>query len=396
LLSLVFLLAHHSVFAQSGVLINEFVVNSSPQQVEVFNTASQEADISNWFIDDSGGKTYFTIPQETIIYPQSCLAFSANFYFNQQSADTIRLFDNTAPPTSPSANLVDSFHYSKNPGKNISFFRRPDGGENWATGEATIGSLNSLKINCIVTPTPVPTVIVKSSPTPPPTIPATNTPTPTPPTYTHIYLSEAMVNPKVGENEWVELYNDNNYLVNLASWFLDDEKDGGSSPKKFSLSIPAKNYATINLDSSIFNNDADSVRLLNHNKTEVDSFNYQGTLQGFSWGRENFSTKEYCLQNPSKNRPNNSCHQVIPTSTVVKDKRGIITKTNPKHKQTIKLPPHGKKGEVLGVETKKFASPSSSKDLPRLNFIHSLSFYAFINSGLVALHLFTHKLLSII
>jgi len=414
LLLLVLFLIHRPILAQSNILINEFVINSSPQQVELLNITNQEVDISNWFIDDNGGKTYFTIPPETTIYPQSCLTFSANFYLNQQSADTIRLFDSTAPPTSSSANLIDSYHYSKSPGENVSFFRWPDSDENWATGESTIGLFNQSKINCIITPTLAPTPTPTASPIPPlistigqPTNSSSTDPipTPTPQSYDHIYLSEAMVNPKTNENEWVELYNDNDYQVDLIGWYLDDQENGGSSPKKFNLSIPAKNYESTDLNSSMFNNDGDSVRLLNQNKIEIDSFSYENTVQGLSWGRKNFSAKDYCLQNSSKNQSNNSCYQQTATPTTIlafnqkkstrvrkvdkKGKKSFITTNH--HKRIVKLPKARKKGEVLAAKTIRSAPPFPSKNLSRLNLAHSFSFYALINSGMIILRFLAQK-----
>ena len=392
------------LLAQPAILINEFTVDSSPQRVEIFNTTSQEADISNWFIDDNGGKTYFTIPQKTIIYPQSCLVFSDNFYLNKSSGDTIRLFNNTAPPTSSRANLIDSFSYLKSPGKNTSFFRSPDGTMNWATGEATIGLFNQLKTNCVITPTPTLTPSPTLKPTPTPI--SINPPiAPSPQLYNNIYLSEAMVNPKIGDNEWVELYNDNDYQVNLTNWYLDDEKDGGNSPKKFSLSITAKGYRSVELNNPIFNNNGDSVRLLNQNQTEVDSFNYQASIRGLSWGRKKFSAKDYCQQNPSKNKPNTTCYQKTTlTSTSISyqlksssAKKEMIKNKNRaetalKRKKIIKLPKPRKKGEVLAAKTEKFIPLPNPKKLSLLNLTHSLSLCALINSGIIILHFLTQKI----
>jgi hypothetical protein len=89
-------------------------------------------------------------------------------------------------------------------------------------------------LNCVgqacLSPTNFPTQ--NSSPT--------NTPIPTPISYQNIYLSEVYPNPQTGENEWVEIYNDNDFIVNLNNWYIDDIEDGGSSPKKFSLTIQPK------------------------------------------------------------------------------------------------------------------------------------------------------------
>lgn len=125
--------------------------------------------------------------------------------------------------------------------------------------------------------------------------------------YENIYLSEVYPNPLKGESEWVEIYNDNDFSVELINWYLDDIEDGGSSPKKFSLNLAAKSYGIIELSSAMFNNDGDSVRLLDFNKNLKDSFEYSLSQSVKSYGRISFETDEFCLQEPSKGAKNNNC-----------------------------------------------------------------------------------------
>ena len=128
-----------------------------------------------------------------------------------------------------------------------------------------------------------------------------------------------MVNPPSGENEWIELFNNNDYSVSLINWYIDDIENGGSSPKLFSLDIPTKSYGVIDLSSPMFNNTGDSVRLLDFNKNHIDDFEYASTTQGKTFGRISYDSDEFCLQDPSKNQQNNSCinpiltHQPTPT-----------------------------------------------------------------------------------
>ena len=82
-------------FAQSKILINEFLVDPQPQSVEIFNSGTESADISDWIIDDSGGTTFYTIPKNNIIFPNQCLVFSADFNLNKTSADMVRLIDSS-------------------------------------------------------------------------------------------------------------------------------------------------------------------------------------------------------------------------------------------------------------------------------------------------------------
>jgi len=327
IITLFFFLFAVPCLAESKVLINEFLIDPQPQQMEIINTSTEEADISGWYIDDSGGTTYYTIPQLTILYPNSCLVFSDDFNLNKSSADTVRLFTNNAPPTSQNATLIDSYSYKTSPGTNISFLRLPDG-DQWTTGSATLGLFNQSKFSCIVnpsptatlTPTPISTItptIINQAPTGawPTEIPIL-TLTPIPQSYDNIYISEAMVYPQSGNNEWIEIFNNNDYSVSLNNWFIDDIENGGSTPKSFSADIPAKSYYVFNLSSSMFNNGGDSVRLLDNNKNLKDSFEYAGGDQGKTFGRTSLDNDDFCPQEPSSGAANNSCINPIPTMII--------------------------------------------------------------------------------
>jgi hypothetical protein len=154
-----------------------------------------------------------------------------------------------------------------------------------------------------VAPTTIPILTPTQTFFPTPTVPQT----PTPISYSSIYLSEVMVNPSSGEKEWVELYNNNDFEVFLGSWYIDDIENAGATPKKFFLTMGPRSYAVIEFSSAIFNNDGDQVRLLDFNKMEKDSFEYSQSLAGKSWGRIDFNSDSWCLQEPTKNQSNGSC-----------------------------------------------------------------------------------------
>ncbi|MEK7097112.1 MAG: lamin tail domain-containing protein, partial [Patescibacteria group bacterium] len=273
------------VFAQSKISINEFLIDPQPQSVEIFNSGTQSADISDWIIDDSGGTTFYTIPNDSIVFPNQCLVFSGDFNLNKSSADTIKLINS-------SQQLIDSFSYKSSSGSGISYFRQPDATDSWATGSATLGFYNSsTEQTCLfptLTPSPTITLIPTLTPTPiaspEPTAEAGTTATSTPQSYDNIYLSEVMVNPTTGEKEWVEIFNNNDFSVILNGWYIDDLENSGSSSKIFSLEISRKSYAVFNLTSSMFNNDGDSVLLLDSNKNLKDDFEYSKSEQGKTLG----------------------------------------------------------------------------------------------------------------
>lgn len=204
----------------------------------------------------------------------------------------------------------------------------------------------------VPTPTPIPTEVPTPISTPTesiaPSITSTITETPqsTPtPTltitpaitfYSNILISEIMVNPETGNNEWVEIYNNNDFSVNLNNWYIDDAENSGSSPKKFSIIIDAKNYEVINLTSAIFNNDGDIIRLLDNNKILQDSFEYDYSERGKTWGRINFNNDDYCIQEPSKGVVNNNYLDVdtsdtnSPTNTTIKSTSTTAPSKTPK------------------------------------------------------------------
>jgi hypothetical protein len=315
------------VVAQSKILINEFLIDPQPQLVEIFNSGTESADISDWIIDDSGGTTFYTIPKNNIIFPNQCLVFSADFNLNKTSADTVRFINGLQQ-------LIDSFSYKSSSGSGVSYYRFPDNDNYWTTGSASLGFNNQINISCLVAPTPTilnqvptsawPTITITPIPMETPTL--TPIPTSAPQSYNNIYISEAFVNPPTGGKEWIEIYNNNDFQVSLNNWYLDDIENAGSSPKIFSLEINGKSYSVFDLISSMFNNDGDSVRLLDFNKNLKDDFEYQKTEQGKSLGRTSLESDDFCLQEPSKNSANNPC--INPTPTITPTTNIIQTKTS--------------------------------------------------------------------
>lgn len=222
-------------------------------------------------------------------------------------------------------------------------------------------------------PQPSPT-LPPASPTQQPTMTPAELPTPiiTPTvSYKKIFLSEVMVHPNPGEKEWVELYNDNDFPVNLANWYVDDVENGGVTPKKFSLDIPKKSYRTTTLPTNIFNDSGDSVRLLDYSQSLVDSFDYIGSSQGYSYGRINFDDNVFCLQTPSMESANNPCLETTdkpasPNKPTIVSPQTVVKKPPNKVSPTIiKLPSNRpskiagknsadlqKTANVLGVSTK--------------------------------------------
>lgn len=112
-----------------------------------------------------------------------------------------------------------------------------------------------------------------------------------PPVYSNrVVVNEVYPNPKVGEKEFVELYNTGSEIVNLTDWTIDDILSGGSKP----FPIPAA--ATISPGGYLvflapigLNNDGDTVNLIAPGGTVKSSFVYTTSTKGRSWSRKSDS-----------------------------------------------------------------------------------------------------------
>ena len=198
-----------------------------------------------------------------------------------------------------------------------------------------------------------------------------------------------MVNPVTGEKEWVEIYNDNDFSVLLNDWFIDDLENGGSSPKTFSLEISAKSYGIFNLTSSIFNNNGDSVRLLDFDKNLKDDFEYLKTETGKTLGRTSLDSDDFCLQEPSKNFANNLCINpapiITPTISIIQTKTSSNIKSIPTNKPVsinrsidtnkIIIPIEIKNpGQILGTSDELIINMPNNKSFINLLTILSISY----------------------
>lgn len=296
--------------ANAAVFINEVFPAPSPlaqgEWVELWNDGETLVDLKGYsLIDASNSSLTFS---NTQIPAKGYLIATASSILNN-TGDTLTLKD----VLKQTVDLVVFPAVSAN----NSWSRCPDGSNDWQVALPTRSSAN--ETSCAVTPTVItptvgtsifPTSIIQFTPTLVPTV------TLSPPSQQiekGIFISEVMVYPLSGEKEWVELYNANDFEVQLLNWYIDDSEDEGSNPKSFNLSLSAGQFAVVEL-SSIFNNSEDTVRLLNSEKTEVEKFSYDMSVQNKTWGRRAFDGENFCLQEPSKARINSNCIEQVNTS----------------------------------------------------------------------------------
>lgn len=347
--------------------------NEEYEWVEIYNDEEKSIDLTGYYLTDATNKKLQLITNS--ISPFGFIIATASSGILNNDGDTVKLIN-------PDNETIESISYSGSFSYQKGYLRCPDGGENWfistfitknSSNETACLSLNPTPtIISTVTETPLITPNLETTNTPPPIPPTetlTPTPKPTPVSYDNIYLTEAMVYPLSGENEWVEIYNGNDFSVSLTNWYLDDLENSGSSPKIFSLEIAPQSYGVFELSSSMFNNSGDNIRLLDFNKSFKDGFEYSDAHQGKSYGRISFDSDNFCLQEPTKGTVNNSClnptatHQPTRTSTptpqLIKNTT-VTTPLSPPFKPSlanqytnIKLPSPIIKGEILGITNKK-------------------------------------------
>jgi hypothetical protein len=114
----------------------------------------------------------------------------------------------------------------------------------------------------------------------------------------NIFINEFLPNP-IGEdrgNEWIEIYNDNEFDVDLSNWQLDDS-EGGSLPYKFPIGfkIKAKEYLVLTSDKTkiVLNNNIDSVRLIKPDNSLYQKVDYLNPPEGASYALKEFNEWYY-------------------------------------------------------------------------------------------------------
>jgi hypothetical protein len=242
------------------VVINEFLpdpyVLYTEEWVELYNPQALEADLSGYILDDitSGGTNPYTIPAGTVIPAQGFVVLyqgSTGVGLNNDG-DTVNLLkpDGTT--------VIDSYTYSSST-NDISYGRESDGSSIWTTFDPpTPGESNGA--------------------------PSTNG--------DYILLNEFLPDPYVlYTEEWIELYNPLDVVVDISGYVLDDITTGGTNPYTIpdETTIPAYGFivfyqSTTNI---ALNNDGDTLNYLKPDGTTVlDSYVYSTSTNDISYGRE--------------------------------------------------------------------------------------------------------------
>ncbi len=371
--------------------------------VELYNDQPLSVDISTYTLTDATNKK-ITLADK-IIKPFGYAIATSSAVLNNSGPETINLKDLLG-------NILDAITYTDTFSSSKSYVRCPDGGDVFfVTTIITREYTNSGACDILLAPTPTATPTITSTPT------TTSTPTPTlTPTpsyslsYNNIYLSEVMIDPDEDQNEWVEIYNDNEYVVTLTDWYIDDTADSGSSPRKFTLTIESKSYGAIDLTSSVFNNSGDTVRILDASSNQKDAYEYTDSSKGKSQGRASQPTGAFCEQEPTKGTINSVCVSQNETNTPTSSNSVSSAKKlkstslsvskpvvlgNPQQSSVKKIvaPPKtsielNKNGEILGASDTVVKGQSKPSELA---ISRSLAFAAFSYSILLIVWIIVKK-----
>ncbi|OGK16608.1 hypothetical protein A2690_03260 [Candidatus Roizmanbacteria bacterium RIFCSPHIGHO2_01_FULL_39_12b] len=290
LITLVFVLFFVSfpVFAQT---INEICPVASDgypyEWVEVYNDSDSPISTENLKITDETNKTLKWQSNEV---PPHGYALATSSSILNNDGDTVYIKDS-------SGNVIISQNYLETFGANMTYTRCDNGGR-WIQTSFVSPLADNEQACFLPTATSVPTNT---------NVPQNDTSITPSVDYNNIYISEVMAYSETESNEWIELFNNNSFEVRLIDWQIDDELGGGSSPFKFSLTIPAYGYGSFDITRSIFNNDQDVVRLLNTESLQKDSIKYSSSEKNKSIGKPNIFSSSVCVQLPSRNVGNYQC-----------------------------------------------------------------------------------------
>jgi uncharacterized protein YdeI (BOF family) len=225
--------------------------------IELYNLGEEAVLLEGWQLDDipDGGSRPYTIPAGTILPAHGYLLLfrrDTKIALNND-ADEVRLL-------APDGTLRDRFAYLHTR-PDTSFARTMDGIGGWTDAYPPSPG----QPNRAPTPTPAPSPVLKT-----------------------VFLNEILPAPrerdwdgdgaKTTEDEWIELINLGETMVDLGGWVLDDVPDGGSKPYVFPVGsfVPARGYRLVfRRESKVaLNNNADQVRLLSPDGQEVDRFEW--------------------------------------------------------------------------------------------------------------------------
>ena len=149
-----------------------------------------------------------------------------------------------------------------------------------------------------------------------------------------IVINEVELNPSGLDegNEWIELYNPNNISVEVNSWYLKDKENNRIDITRFTLE--ANSYKVLTLNSSLLNDDEETLKLYNNRDELVDETIVMRDEQDneFTWSRKpngydsNINT-DWNLQKATKEFSNDA-DLIPPVVTLLNPVDNYFSETN--------------------------------------------------------------------
>jgi hypothetical protein len=151
-------------------------------------------------------------------------------------------------------------------------------------------------------------------------------------TYGRLLVNEIMYDPPANENEWIELYNNSDSLVNIKNWKIQDNGTTQYTIISSDFFIKPYDFAVISKNDSIFrrhpyidslkviinsslpplNNDFDAISIFKPNGELIDRIDYRS-----SWGGSKRSLERLSVQRPTQDSLNwlgsINCYKSSPT-----------------------------------------------------------------------------------
>lgn len=383
------------VRAASGhLLISEVQVGGNSvndEFVELYNPTDSAISLKDWKIikKTASGVEYTLIifSEASIIQPQSFLVISHLSYQSQIGADfvyTTRYYiasNNTVVLKNASKEVVDKVGFgtvsdfetapAPNPQKSKSLSRldTSDTDDNTIDFEETDPSPHNWPDSPNDTPEPPPEIISEnpSSPSNPPnTINSGN-----------VLINELYPNPAKPEtdtyDEWIELFNPNNFSVDLSNWKLEDKMGSVHTyniPQGVMISPLGFLIFKRDVTKITLNNDGDIVEILDAQGNFVSDSgeNYNDAQEGYSFAL--FGNDWFWSQKPTPGLANILVEDGKEVSNPSESKQAAAKKSSTKLKVSKKAlsQKNAKKSSVNNDQNKNnLASPSKQKETTPYN-----------------------------
>ncbi|KKP37408.1 MAG: hypothetical protein UR27_C0006G0015 [Candidatus Peregrinibacteria bacterium GW2011_GWA2_33_10] len=102
-----------------------------------------------------------------------------------------------------------------------------------------------------------------------------------------VYINESMPNPKGTDkgNEWIELYNPQNYDINLKNWYFQRKNTEKTEKINKNLIIESKNYQIIHFEKLPIRNNEENLLLMDNQNKIIDEISFKNAKEGYSYNR---------------------------------------------------------------------------------------------------------------